>query len=155
MTARFYLGTHEPCSVACQHSTYRGAGNPKWRGGQTIDKDGYVLEYAPAHPNANRHGYVRQHRLVVERRLGRYLDADEVVHHDNGAKDDNHDENLVLLPSGGAHRTEHGDWQDGPCAHCGAPVRRSAGMRRRGVRACCSKRCAMLRRNAIARRAAS
>src|SRR5262245_38465839 len=59
-----------------------GARNAGWRGGRTVDKSGYVLLLRPEHPYANRHGYVREHRLVMEQVLGRYLLPTEVVHHE-------------------------------------------------------------------------
>lgn len=66
--------------------------------GRSTDKDGYVLVRDPHHPDAV-NGYVREHRLVMERALGRRLGPEEVVHHLNGARDDNRRENLRLFES--------------------------------------------------------
>ena len=57
---------------------------------------GYVLIYQPEHPTANKHGYVRAHRYLAERALGRALKSTEVVHHVNGVKTDNRNENFVV-----------------------------------------------------------
>lgn len=43
----------------------------------------YKLIHMPSHPNATKGGYVREHRLVMERVLGRLLHDDEVVDHIN------------------------------------------------------------------------
>lgn len=61
-------------------------------------KDGYALKWAPTHPRAN-HGRVREHILVVEEQIGRYLVKGENVHHKNGVRDDNRPENLELWVS--------------------------------------------------------
>ncbi len=77
-----------------------------WKGGRTTDKDGYVLVYTPDHPHANQQRRVREHRLVMEQHLGRYLEPGEVVHHLNDLRDDNRLENLELFSSNGEHLAE-------------------------------------------------
>ena len=51
-----------------------------WRGGRR-DHGGYIQIYNPDHPYAGTRGYVSEHRLVMEKKLDRYLTKDEVVHH--------------------------------------------------------------------------
>lgn len=77
--------------------------NPQWRGGRTLDKDGYVLLWMPGHPEANRHNQVREHRIVMARMIGRPLTREEVVHHRNDVRDDNRPENLELFARNGDH----------------------------------------------------
>lgn len=61
----------------------------------------------PNHPGANKQGYVYEHRLVMEKRLGRYLSPKEVVHHINFNPVDNRDENLLLFESLSKHLQFH------------------------------------------------
>lgn len=68
-----------------------------WKGGR-VKLRGYILIYKPDHPNAINKRYVFEHRLVIEKKIGRYLERWEIVHHINGIKDDNRLENLELLP---------------------------------------------------------
>jgi len=68
-----------------------------------------VLVLAPDHPKATK-GYVHEHRLVIERELGRLLESWEHVHHSNGHRADNARQNLQLF-SAGEHRRQH-DRQD-------------------------------------------
>ena len=74
-----------------------GKNNPSWKGGKTVDKSGYILVYSPNHPYRDNHNYVREHRLVMEKIIGRYLLPEEVVHHINNVNDDNRPENLEVM----------------------------------------------------------
>jgi hypothetical protein len=79
----------------------------KWKGGKYRDKRGYVLIYSTEHPYCNSNGYVFEHRLVMEKHIGRVLLPDEVVHHINSIIDDNRIENLMLFANNKLHRNYH------------------------------------------------
>jgi predicted DNA-binding protein (UPF0251 family) len=58
---------------------------------------GYVMEYHPEHPRANKRGYVFAHIVAYEKHTGSGIPDDCVVHHINGVKTDNAPQNLVLM----------------------------------------------------------
>lgn len=85
-----------------QHSL-PGAHNPAWKGGRCRDNDGYWLIYAPQHPHATKAGYVREHRLVIEKRIGRYLLPEEAVDHIDGDRGNNDPANLRVFQKNADH----------------------------------------------------
>jgi len=93
-----------------------GAGvlNHQYNGGRNIDKDGYVLVPAPPgyegrvrqRAREGRRPLVLEHRLVMERKLGRLLRPEEVVDHIDGLTLHNAPENLRLFESNAEHLRE-------------------------------------------------
>jgi hypothetical protein len=84
-----------------------GDKNPMWNGG-IKHNNGYLKIYVPGHPSADKAGYVYEHRLVMEKHLGRFLLPHERPHHINGIRTDNRIENLQLFPGNGRHMLEAG-----------------------------------------------
>ena len=73
-----------------------GENHPAWTGGKIKNDKGYIKILAPNHPK-NIYGYYFEHRIIMEKHIGRYLESNEDVHHINGIKDDNRIENLEIL----------------------------------------------------------
>jgi len=89
---------------ACHIKDLTGKNSPKFNEGQTILKGGYVGIRQPDHPKANYNGYVPRARLVLEKKLGRYLLPGYEFHHLNNNKTDDRPANLIEL-SKSAHAT--------------------------------------------------
>lgn len=87
-------------------SAQLGEKHHNWKGGRYV-RDGYVMVKVENHPYANRYGYVLEHRLVMEKELGRYLKPTEVVNHRNGIRSDNRYENLELFENHSTHIKMH------------------------------------------------
>jgi len=79
--------------------------------GRKYQSNGYVWVYQPDHPSADRSGYVAEHRLVAEKKIGRYLYQHEIVHHKNEIKDDNSQDNVEVMTQK-EHAKLH-DWSKG------------------------------------------
>ncbi len=78
-----------------------------WKGGKYISESGYVYIHSANHPFKKKDNYVREHRLVMEKKLGRYLKRTEIVHHINHIRTDNRIENLQLFKSNSEHRKHY------------------------------------------------
>lgn len=83
-----------------------GNKNSNWRGGKRITREGYIEIYSPNHPLVIKRNVVKEHRLVVEEQIGRYLTKKEKVHH-IGKKNDNSPNMLMAFSSNSAHQRFH------------------------------------------------
>jgi hypothetical protein len=95
----------------------RGKNNPNWKGGTCVKINKFRVPYrlvrSPDHPYAV-NDYVFEHRLVVEKELGRLLKPDEIIHHIDGNTLNNNLSNLLLLTKS-EHTTLHNlnRWDNG------------------------------------------
>jgi hypothetical protein len=85
-----------------------GPAHPRWKGWRYCGRGGKYKELRmPTHPYAKR-GYYREHRYVMEQKLGRYLTPEEEVHHIDGNGWNNAPENLRLIKNKSEHvKLEH------------------------------------------------
>ena len=81
----------ETCKKISEARKINGIGAKKKRA------DGYIAIYYPSYPNCTKDGFVMEHRLVIEKSIGRLLTKNEVVHHINHNRADNRLENLLLM----------------------------------------------------------
>lgn len=84
-----------------------GADNYMWKGGIVMRK-GRWWKRVPGHPRANKYSpYVKIAVLNMEKKIGRYLKPNEIVHHKNENKTDDRIKNLLLLQSNKEHKKLH------------------------------------------------
>jgi len=67
----------------------------------------YRVILSPGHPYADKDGFVYEHRLVVERAIGKPLAPRHHVHHVDGDGLNNAPNNLVICESIGYHNSLH------------------------------------------------
>lgn len=82
-------------SIRRFHADFSGHKNPNYRGGQYIEKRGYIQVYKPDHPQSDCRGYVYKHRLVYEEYYKCCLLPWIHIHHKNNIKSDNRIENII------------------------------------------------------------
>jgi hypothetical protein len=73
-----------------------GENNWNWNGGRIL-LHGYIMIKIKTHPRADRKGYVHEHRLIMEKHLGRYLESNEIVHHKNGVRIEEIEEERITV----------------------------------------------------------
>ena len=81
------------CSISCSKT---GKFNGRYKFGFYIDKKGYKRILISKEQRINKSSYGLEHRLVMEKHLGRKISKRELVHHINGIKTDNRISNLQL-----------------------------------------------------------
>lgn len=114
-----------------------------------ISRGLYLCVPCPGHPRATpATGYVNLHVLIAEKKIGRFVQDGEVVHHKDHNKRNNKPSNLSVLTTSAHARLHSKDRKKHrvrlPCAFCGNTV-----VRRKGTeptikgtkRAFCDRKC--------------
>lgn len=104
-------GSMKNCFYATPRKFRQKEDHPNWKGGSTINGQGYRTILNPKRDEPKERQYVLEHRYVMEQHLNRKLLEYEHVHHINGIKTDNRLENLVVKTS-----TDH--YGSVTCPHC-------------------------------------
>lgn len=114
-------GPRRYCSQRCHHAAMRGRELVK--GSRYVNQQGYVMVKVGIRE------WKAEHRITMERILGRTLTSNEHVHHKNGNRADNRPKNLQVL-SNSEHQKLH-DWPRTrsrrvtlKCRHCGTSYER-------------------------------
>jgi hypothetical protein len=95
------------CSPECRSKIQSNPeGSRKLKRGSK-SRNSYVVIRVSNHPHADRTGHVPEHRLVMEKLIGRLLMRQENVHHLNYVKSDNRPTNLLLCRNFREHLFVH------------------------------------------------
>jgi len=93
--------------------------NKNFKGEKYIDKDGYVMVRMPEdekplfYPMYGARGYGLEHRIIMAKKIGRPLTANETVHHKDKNRQNNHPNNLEIHLRNYHHREhiKNGDYK--------------------------------------------
>ncbi len=81
--------TKNRMSISASALNRKGSQSHLWKGGRRIT-NGYIYLWTP-------NGFKREHRLIMEKQIGRKLSKKESVHHINGIRSDNKLKNLIIM----------------------------------------------------------
>ncbi len=70
-------------------------------------RQGYIIRLVGNHPYADKRGYVQEHRLIMEKSIGRILEPTEIIHHRDQNRANNELSNLELRGNQGEHAKEN------------------------------------------------
>lgn len=84
----------------------KGSESHSWKGGRRVTTNGYIEIHMPKHHRARGNGYVFEHIVVAEEKIGRTLDAGECVHHVDDDKTNNSPENIIVIERA-SHSAQH------------------------------------------------
>lgn len=99
---------HKPSWAGKNRPNVSGKLHWNWKEGIRRHPAGYIEIFSPNHPYAHTHRKsVLEHRLIMEKHLGRYLTPNEQVHHINSNKADNRIKNLKLFSCNSEHIKLH------------------------------------------------
>jgi len=103
------INKHNFCNKYCYYEWRKDIKNhPHWKGGKVLMQN-YEFTKMPEHPYSSVTGYVKTARLIMERKLKRYLDPEEVIHHIDKIRTNNSIENLMLFANKSEHQKHHWD----------------------------------------------
>lgn len=77
------------------------------RDARFIGSGGYIYIAMPNHPRATSKGYVLEHIMIAENALGKLLPPGCVIHHIDGIKSKNQNNNLVVCQDDRYHKLLH------------------------------------------------
>lgn len=83
-----------------------GKNHPSWKGGK-VELMGYVAVWMPEHSRSNHVGYVKEHILIMEEKLGRPINKDEHIHHIDFDRQNNNINNLWMASNKKHHEAQN------------------------------------------------
>lgn len=97
----------QPIRFILGHHSMKGKNNACWKGGVVKKHDGRILVYNPNYYGPNKSKYVQRSILIAEKVFGKPLPPGTVVHHADGNKANDKNNNLVICQDQGYHLFLH------------------------------------------------